>query len=70
MPTKRSTPTSPESRGGRSEPPPLQPSPRPAAALPNYTLSTVCPGCGADTYRLACKVRCDRCGFVWDCSEV
>ncbi|MCK6577625.1 MAG: hypothetical protein L6Q98_05915 [Anaerolineae bacterium] len=69
MPAKRSTPTSPVSRS-RSETPPLQISPRPAAALPNYTLSTVCPGCGAETYRLSCKVRCDRCGFMWDCSEV
>jgi hypothetical protein len=40
------------------------------APLPNYTLSTVCPACNAPTYRLACKVRCDRCGFVWDCSEL
>ncbi len=38
--------------------------------LPNYTLSTVCPACGEDTYKLACKVRCPRCGFMWDCSEL
>jgi hypothetical protein len=38
--------------------------------LTNYTLSTVCPACTAPTYRLACKVRCPRCGFVWDCSEI
>jgi hypothetical protein len=38
--------------------------------LPNYTLSSVCPACGAPTIRRACKVRCERCGFVWDCSEV
>lgn len=38
--------------------------------IPNYTLSTVCPQCTAPTYRRACKVRCDRCGFVWDCSEL
>ncbi|NWF70066.1 MAG: hypothetical protein HXY40_13350 [Chloroflexi bacterium] len=38
--------------------------------LPNYTLSEVCPACSAPTFRLACKVRCGRCGFVWDCSEV
>ncbi len=43
---------------------------RPLPPLPNYTLSTVCPGCGADMFRLACKVRCKRCGFMWDCSEV
>ncbi|MBI5666372.1 MAG: transposase [Chloroflexi bacterium] len=38
--------------------------------LPNYTLSTVCPACNAPTVRRACKVRCDRCGFMWDCSEL
>lgn len=38
--------------------------------LLNYTLSTECPGCGAPTIRRACKVRCDRCGFMWDCSEL
>ncbi|XWX04344.1 hypothetical protein VZO05_02080 [Aggregatilineales bacterium SYSU G02658] len=43
---------------------------RPRLPLPNYTLSTVCPACGADTFKLACKVRCGRCGFVWDCSEL
>jgi transposase len=38
--------------------------------LPNYTLSSVCPACGAPTVRRACKVRCERCGFVWDCGEL
>jgi hypothetical protein len=38
--------------------------------IPNYTLSTVCPACGAPTFRRACKVCCDRCGFAWDCSEL
>jgi transposase len=38
--------------------------------LTNYTLSTVCPNCNDPTYRRACKVRCDRCGFMWDCSEL
>ncbi len=38
--------------------------------LPNYTLSSVCPACGQETFRLACKVRCARCGFMWDCSEL
>ncbi|MEO8611260.1 MAG: hypothetical protein ABI690_25410 [Chloroflexota bacterium] len=38
--------------------------------LPNYTLSTVCPACNFPTVRRACKVRCERCGFVWDCSEL
>lgn len=38
--------------------------------IANYTLSTVCPNCDAPTYRRACKVRCDRCGFMWDCSEL
>lgn len=59
-------------------PPPASPpedTPAPATApallpLPNYTLSSVCPACGADTFRLACKVRCARCGFMWDCSEL
>jgi hypothetical protein len=40
------------------------------APLPNYTLSTVCPNCNAPTIRRACKVRCERCGFMWDCSEL
>jgi hypothetical protein len=43
---------------------------RPVLPLPNYTLSTVCPACDAEMFRLACKVRCKRCGFMWDCSEV
>lgn len=43
---------------------------RPPKPLPNYTLSTVCPACGEDTFKLACKVRCPRCGFMWDCSEL
>ncbi len=38
--------------------------------LLNYTLATVCPQCGAPTVRRACKVRCDRCGFMWDCGEL
>lgn len=38
--------------------------------IPNYTLSTVCPACTAPTHKLACKVRCSRCGFMWDCSEL
>jgi len=45
--------------------PPLQP-----GSLPNYSLSTVCPRCHAPTVRRACKVRCDQCGFMWDCSEL
>ncbi|GEM_PF-675852 len=43
---------------------------RAGGTLPNYTLSTVCPSCGEGTFRLACKVRCARCGFMWDCSEL
>ncbi len=43
---------------------------RDAGPLPNYSLSTVCPRCGAPTVRRACKVRCERCGFMWDCSEL
>lgn len=42
----------------------------PLAPLPNYSLSTVCPACEAETVRRACKVRCERCGFMWDCSEL
>lgn len=42
----------------------------PLGPLPNYTLSTVCPQCNAPTIRRACKVRCQRCGFMWDCSEL
>jgi uncharacterized Zn finger protein (UPF0148 family) len=42
----------------------------PLLPLPNYTLSSVCPACGTETFKLACKVRCARCGFIWDCSEL
>ncbi len=42
----------------------------PPAPLPNYSLSSVCPACASETYRLACKVRCPNCGFMWDCSEL
>ena len=52
-----------------TERPLLRPAPPPGPLL-NYTLSTVCPACNAPTVRRACKVRCERCGFVWDCSEV
>jgi transposase len=38
--------------------------------LLNYSLSTVCPACNFPTIRRACKVRCERCGFMWDCSEL
>jgi hypothetical protein len=43
---------------------------QPIHPLTNYTLSTVCPSCDAPTFRHACKVRCSRCGFMWDCSEL
>ncbi|MBC6956764.1 MAG: hypothetical protein IT298_06970 [Chloroflexi bacterium] len=44
---------------------------RPAAPpVPNYTLAEVCPACDTAVYRHACKVRCPRCGFMWDCSEL
>jgi transposase len=53
------------------ETPPVQDlMPNIIAPLPNYTLSTVCPACETETFRLACKVRCPRCGFMWDCSEL
>ncbi len=38
--------------------------------ITNYALSTVCPACATDTFRHACKVRCPKCGFAWDCSEL
>lgn len=38
--------------------------------LLNYTLSSRCPACAHPTVRRACKVRCERCGFMWDCSEL
>jgi hypothetical protein len=38
--------------------------------LLNFTLSTVCPACNHPTIRRACKVRCERCGFMWDRSEL
>jgi uncharacterized Zn finger protein (UPF0148 family) len=48
----------------------VQAAEKPLRPLTNYTLSTVCPACGAPTFRHACKVRCPRCGFAWDCSEL
>lgn len=67
-------------RPARKIPPPPRPAPAEDAIppvpvehilpLPNYTLSSVCPACNAPTIRRACKVRCERCGFVWDCSEL
>lgn len=50
--------------------PEMQEVKRPLLPLTNYTLSTVCPACDTEMFRLACKVRCKRCGFMWDCSEV
>lgn len=43
---------------------------KPPNPLPNYSLSSVCPACSSKTFRLACKVRCPQCGFMWDCSEL
>ncbi len=43
---------------------------RPLIPISNYTLASVCPACNAPTIRRACKVRCERCGFMWDCSEL
>lgn len=43
---------------------------KPPKPLPNYSLSSVCPACSSRTFRLACKVRCPKCGFMWDCSEL
>jgi hypothetical protein len=42
----------------------------PLVPIPNYTLAEQCPACGEQVVRHACKVRCERCGFVWDCSEL
>jgi hypothetical protein len=60
----------------RSKPSPRDSGEKPAALtlslppLPNYTLSSECPACSYPTVRRACKVRCERCGFMWDCSEL
>ena len=43
---------------------------RPPLPLSNYSLSTVCPACTSATTKIACKVKCPRCGFTWDCSEL
>ncbi len=53
-----------------TEPPKLRVATPPLGPLLNYSLSTVCPACNAPTIRRACKVRCERCGFMWDCSEL
>ncbi|MCY4464571.1 MAG: hypothetical protein OXE46_03445 [Chloroflexi bacterium] len=44
-----------------------QPAPGPTS---NFTLSSVCPACNSQVVRLRCKVLCQKCGFVWDCSEL
>lgn len=58
----------------RAKPQPRAASPiiyqQPPKPLPNYSLSSVCPACGGPTFKLACKVRCPKCGFMWDCSEL
>jgi len=61
--TPKKPPQGDERKDLSSQPPTIIP-------LPNYTLSTICPSCGSPVFRLACKVRCARCGFVWDCSEL
>lgn len=50
--------------------PPVYVEKRAEGPLLNYSLSTVCPACNFPTIRRACKVRCERCGFMWDCSEL
>jgi hypothetical protein len=62
------TPAAPAKQTTQTPPIPLEE--RARLPVPNYSLSTVCPACDAPTYRLACKVRCSRCGFHWDCSEL
>jgi transposase len=64
----------PSERDEKRQPGPAQKRPvsvqPPPIPLLNYSLSTVCPACNFPTIRRACKVRCERCGFVWDCSEL
>jgi hypothetical protein len=58
-----------EQTTSHAEKPVINPMPH-LLPLTNYSLSSVCPACEAETVRRACKVRCDRCGFMWDCSEL
>jgi hypothetical protein len=66
--------TQPDDHARPEQPTTEPPKPRaltpPLGPLTNYSLSTVCPACNAPTIRRACKVRCERCGFMWDCSEL
>jgi len=59
--------TTPTETASDSAPPVAE---RPLIPISNYTLASVCPACNAPTIRRACKVRCERCGFMWDCSEL
>lgn len=64
-------PASIPAQDDEQHPPAIRFVPMPVPApLPNYTLCSVCPQCDAPTVRRACKVRCERCGFMWDCSEL
>jgi hypothetical protein len=69
---KRQTPQTPQSAEApaSSEAASLPLEMRLQIAITNYSLSSICPSCGAETYKHACKVRCSRCGFAWDCSEL
>jgi hypothetical protein len=72
MPIKpaNNTPSAPRSTPPELPPPVPAVDAPPLIPLPNYTLASVCPACDYPTIRRACKVRCERCGFVWDCSEL
>jgi len=68
QPHQSTSPAQPEAEAPENRPNIVRA--RPLPPISNYTLSSVCPGCGAPTVKRACKVRCDRCGFMWDCSEL
>ena len=36
---------------------------------PSAELAESCDVCGAPTYEIRCKVICNRCGYVRDCSD-
>ncbi|MDX2161345.1 MAG: hypothetical protein SF162_08490 [bacterium] len=66
----RSNPLPQDAGDSDSSPPTRYTVRRPSVPILNYTLATVCPACDHPTIRRACKVRCERCGFMWDCSEL
>jgi len=70
MAEEQRTPPQPGSLPPQTSPQPAQVPTPPLPPISNYTLSSVCPSCGAPMFILACKSRCSRCAFVWDCSEL